>query len=101
MSRTPVANALRPITVQISAPGTAEQVMELEVPDGFRVLCRARAANDGNYYLGRTKAETQATATRAVLEPGEFLTLQVDSTDAIWFDADYATDYMEVIVEQP
>lgn len=100
MSRRPVANAWRVITIQISSPGTAEQVTELTVPDGFQVLCRARAANDGNYYVGRTQAETQDTATRSVLEPGEHITLQVDSTDAIWVDADYATDYMEVIVEQ-
>ena len=87
--------------VPVPSPGTAVQLSTQAVPDGFQIFVRALVANSGTIYVGPDAATAQNHAKATPLEPGAFIELALKNVNAIWIDADDATDGVSWTVETP
>ncbi len=85
--------------VPVPSPGTAVQLDTQAVPNGFQIFVRALVANNGTIYVGPDAATAQNHVVATPLEPGAFLELALTNVDAIWIDADTATDGVSWTVE--
>ena len=85
--------------IVISSPGTAEQLSNVPIPDGFGPpTFKNRADNTGNFYLGLSAAAAQSSSgARKVLTPGESTSdWRVQNLNLVYVDADNGTDALEV-----
>jgi hypothetical protein len=85
------------INKTIAVPGTAEQLAQHFIPDGLSVQLKADIDNTGNVFIGFSQAGAQGTA-RIQLISGESITLNIDSLDRIWMDADGASDKLDITI---
>ena len=80
----------------VSSPGTAEQLNALTIPDGFELVVRALPGNDGNIFLGNSKANAEDADKRLTFSAGNGITIKVKNADRVWVDAaqaDEGVDY--------
>ena len=77
----------------IAIVGTAEQCTAAAVPQGIRVVYRARSTNAGLIYLGYSKADAEANHISAL--PAGSYGFLVDNVGDIWVDAAVAGDIVE------
>ena len=83
----------------ITTPGVPEQIDQYFIPSDVEIVITARRSNTQNVYLANSSANATGT-NRKVLVPGQSLALQTDDTNKLWFDADNATDRIEVTVQR-
>ncbi|MDD4984409.1 MAG: hypothetical protein PHQ43_01270 [Dehalococcoidales bacterium] len=72
-------------TKTVAAAGTAEQLPDLEVPDGFALAILALSTNTGYIYFGNSKANTETHINRVSADFG--ITLNVNNTNLVWIDS--------------
>lgn len=84
--------------VTITLPGTAEQLPDVDVPEGFEVVVRGHPDNTGFIYVGITKA--QAEAHTIPLGPDDSYSLRVTNANLIWLDIQVAAELAIYLVEQ-
>ena len=84
----------------VSAPGTAEPLETLVIPDGFALVVRALVGNTGNIFLGRTKALAEDTARRLPFSKGNGLTLNIKNANLVWVDSQVVSEGVDYWVEQ-
>ena len=82
----------------ITTPGTAEQLPDVTVPDGFEVAVRGHPDNEGYIYVGISKA--QAEAHTIPLGPDDSYNLRVSNVNLIWVDIQVAGEKGIYVVEQ-
>lgn len=85
----------------VTVPGTAVQLQNQAVPNGFTIFLRAKKTNSGNIYVGPDAVTAENHAKAVILEPGAFLTYALTNVDAIFIDADDANDGVMWTVEIP
>lgn len=68
----------------ITTAGIAEQLPDVEVPEGFAVTITAMHTNVGRVYLGGTKVEAEART--ANLDVEDYETFYVTNLNKIWVD---------------
>jgi len=84
------------INFSVTAPGTGERLPAFYVRDNFSVVITNPRDSEGNFYLGATKAESEAK--QKTLIPGQSMAFPIANTAAIWVDADESTDVLEVVL---
>ena len=89
-------NIFQFLNKSVSSAGTAERLDAFYLRDGFTVHLVNPIGNDGNFYLGSTKA--LAEAKQKTVEPGQSVPMKISNTALIWVDADNTTDELEVYV---
>lgn len=97
----PNTNRFFYIVEGIAVPGTAEQIAEHFIPDGYETVITARLSNTGDMYIADSQTNAQTAASRKTLSPGQSTTLHIDNTARIWADADNANDRLEIAVQKP
>lgn len=70
----------------VTTAGTAVQMPDVEVPEGFEATITAKHFNVGRVYIGGTKAEAEAH--HPGLGPDDVFHEYVTNLNAIWIDAD-------------
>lgn len=85
----------------MTTAGTGQQFPDTAIRDGYKTVFKNRLGSTGNFYLGSSKANVEATATRKVLEAGESITVEIDNLNRVWRDADNSVDRLEVTVLAP
>ncbi len=70
----------------VASAGTAEQMPDVKVPEGFGAAITAKHGNAGRVYIGGTKAEAEAH--HPGLGPDDVFHEYVTNLNAIWVDAD-------------
>lgn len=99
----PVLNRTSGKTVQVYVPtsGTAVQLPNLAIPDGFALVVKARKSNVGNIALGFTAGDANHTGKNYyTLVPGEAVSYNVQNANAIYIDAFVGNDGVELTAEQ-
>jgi len=71
----------------VAVPGTAEQLPDLAIPDGFELVVRALPGNANDIYLGKSKAKAESATDRNTFSKGNGLTLKVNNANLVWVDA--------------
>lgn len=71
----------------VSAAGTAEQLPDLVIPDGFELVVRALPDNANDIYLGKSKSKAESATDRLTFSKGNGLTLKVKNANEVWVDA--------------
>lgn len=84
----------------VTAEGTAEQLPSVTVPDGFELVVRALPGNDGDIYLGNSKANAEDADQRLTFSAGNGPTLKVKNANVIWVDAATSGEGVDYWVEQ-
>ncbi|MBA7696776.1 hypothetical protein ES703_105427 [subsurface metagenome] len=79
-------------------PGTAEQLPDVDVPDGFEAVVRGHPDNTGFIYIGTTQAQAQAHT--IPLGPDDSYSLRVSNLNLIWCDIQVAGEKGIYTVEQ-
>ena len=67
--------------------GTAEQLPDLAVPNGFELVVRGKPGNTGDIYLGNSKVNAEDVNERLPYSKGNGLTLKVTNANLVWVDA--------------
>jgi hypothetical protein len=84
----------------VAAPGTAVQLQDQAIPDGFAVVVKSKKANTGAIRVGFSAADAQNAAKAFVLaDAKDFVRLFITNTSLIWIDAAIAGEGVEWIVE--
>ncbi len=96
---TPNHAAIKTNQKNVAAAGTAEQLPAQAVPDGFKLVIKAKKANTDNIFVGGTKADAENAAVNYILEPNESISLAVADFDDVWIDAAVNAEGVELIVE--
>jgi len=68
----------------VTTAGIAEQLPDVEVPEGFAVTIIAKDTNVGRVFYGGTKAEAEART--ANLDVEDYETFYVTNLNKIWLD---------------
>ena len=85
-------------SLAIDVPGTAQQLTAHYVPQGQYLTVHADPDNDGDIYIGESKAKAEAH--HFTLTPDASLQLAVDNVSDVWADAEaQKTCVVEWIVE--
>lgn len=84
----------------VAAAGTPEQLPDVSVPDGFKVIIMAKQSNTGNIYLGNSVTILSSSQRFDKLEAGDSVPLQVTNTNLIWIDSTVNGEGICYIVEQ-
>src|SRR3990167_9140 len=92
------SNTFQTLTLTVTSPGTAQRVTAFYVPEGSIVRVTARRSNSQNMYVAETAAKAQSGA-RKVFIPGQSRDYRVSNTALLLYDADNATDVLEVSIE--
>lgn len=87
-------------SLAITAAGTPEQLTQYFIPSDLEVVVTARRANTQSIYLANSSANALLTAARKVLVPGQSVSMQIDDTSKVWFDADNTNDRIEITVQR-
>ncbi len=91
--------SLKTFRKTVTTPGTAEQLPNVEVPDGMLLVVKALDANTGDIEVGETQAIAQG-ASAFILRPGEALEFAVINANLIWIDTTVAGGGVSGIVEK-
>jgi len=83
----------------VTAAGTAEQLPNQAVPDGFAVAITAKEANTGLVYVGNSKANAENHAVALPLSSGRTTALKVTNLNLIWIDAAVNAEGIDYILE--
>ncbi len=83
----------------VAVAGTAVQVGNVQIPDGFKATVKAESSNIGLIEVGGTAAEAQG-ATAYLLAANESIEVKTINLNVVWIDATVSTDGVEYIVEQ-
>ncbi|MBA7611724.1 hypothetical protein ES703_18953 [subsurface metagenome] len=70
----------------VTTAGIAEQLPDVEVPEGFAVSIIAKHTNVGRVFYGGTKAEAEART--ANLDVEDYETFYVTNLNKLWIDAE-------------
>ncbi|GAI57052.1 unnamed protein product, partial [marine sediment metagenome] len=85
----------------VTSSGTAEQLPDVGIPDGFKAIVQAKPGNTDYIYLGNSKANAEDTSTRFdKLGPGDGVELQITNLNLVWIDADTGGEGISYFVEQ-
>lgn len=85
----------------VTTTGTAEQLPDVAVPDGFELVVQAKPDNSGNIFIGNSKANAESTTARfEYLDAGDAITLKVTNANLVWIDASASGDGICYFVEQ-
>ena len=85
----------------VTTAGTGEQLPDVWIPDGFKVVLMAKPANTGYIYLGASKVGVEDSSSRfGRLEAGDSITLQITTLKLVWIDASVSGEGITYIVEQ-
>jgi len=85
----------------VTTAGTAEQLPDIWIPDGFKVILLAKPENTGYIYLGASKVQAEDSSTRfSRLEAGDSIPLQITTLKLIWEDVSVSGEGITYIVEQ-
>ena len=82
----------------VTTAGTAEQLPDQSVPDGFAVTIRGHPDNEGYMYIGNSKSDAEDHITP--VGPDDVYSLKVKNVNAIWVDAQYSGEKVIWVVEQ-
>ena len=93
------ATSWEPLNIDITAPGTAEQVGGNFVPDGMEIIVTARISNTQSMFVSNTQAKAQSGA-REVFSRGRSAAYHLDNTDQLWVDADNDSDVLEIRIQK-
>jgi len=99
----PIANRPALITGQknVTTAGTAVQLPDIKVPDGFKVIIMAKPSNTGYIYLGTSKVAAEDSSSRFDrLEAGDSIALQITTLKLVWCDASVSGEGISYIIEQ-
>ena len=83
----------------VPIPGTAVQLPNIIIPDGFSLVLKARHNNTGRVYTGHTAPDAQTPALAYSLGANEFVKIRVTNSNLVYLDAAVANDGIEYIVE--
>ena len=83
----------------VLVPGTAVQLPNIAIPDGFTLVIKALPGNAGRIYLGHDAATAQVPANAYSLGPNEHAELNLTNANLVWLDAAVANDGVEILVE--
>lgn len=83
----------------VPVPGTAVQLPNTAIPDGFALVIKALPANAGRVYIGNTAAAAQVPANAYSLGPNEHVELQITNANLVYLNAAVANDGVEIVVE--
>ena len=84
----------------VAAAGIAEQLPDVDVPDGYNLVVKAKAGNAGNIYIGNSKENAEDHTVTFSLAAKGSVTLAVINANVVWIDADNNGEGIEGIVEQ-
>ena len=84
-------------SLAITTAGTAEQITEHRVPQGYAWTLTARSTNTGYIYIGESKAKAEAH--HVLLAPGASVSIQTDNIDDAWADCSVNGETVEWIME--
>jgi len=70
----------------VTVAGVAEQLPDVEVPQGFAVTITAKHTNVGRVYLGGSKIEAQNQLVNLDVE--DYMSFYVTNVNKIWCDVD-------------
>lgn len=85
----------------ITAAGTAEQLPDVPIPDGFRALIMAKPGNTGYIYLGNSKANAENSSARFDrLEAGDSIARPITNLNLVWIDTNTSGEGISYCVEQ-
>lgn len=80
---------------------TAEQLPDVEVPDGCQLTILAKPGNTDYIYLGNSKANAESSTNRFdKLEAGLAVSLKITNANKVWIDAGVSGEGISYIVEQ-
>jgi len=100
---TPLVNRPALITGQknVTTAGTAVQLPDITIPNGFKVIIMAKPSNTGYIYLGNSKVSAEDSSSRfGRMEAGDSITLQITTLKLVWFDSSEDSEGISYIVEQ-
>jgi len=80
--------------------GTAVQLPNVKVPDGFALVLKAKVDNNSYIYYGNSKENAENSPPRCTLAPSESIALSVTNANLLWINAAVDGDGVEYIVEQ-
>lgn len=80
-------------------PGTAVQLPNITIPDGYALVIKALPTNAGRVYIGHTAADAQVPANAYSLGPNEHAELKITNANLAYLDAAVANDGVEILVE--
>lgn len=83
----------------VTAAGTAEQLPDVKVPQGFEATITAKYTNTGRVYIGGTAVEAQSHTTS--LGPDDVLHDYFTNLNCVWIDVDVGHDGEGVDYEVP
>jgi hypothetical protein len=86
----------------VTAAGTAEQLPDVKIPDGFFAIMMADPKNTGYIYPGETKDIAEYNAANDIfrLEAGDSIPLHITNLNLIWCDASVSGEGVSFYVEQ-
>ena len=83
----------------VTTAGTAEQLPDVEIPNGFAVVIKAKSTNTGRIYIGNSKANAEDHSVAFSLGANEWVELKITNLNLVWIDADVDGEGVEYIVE--
>ena len=83
----------------VPIPGTAVQLPNIAIPDGFTLVIKALPGNAGRVYIGHTAAAAQTPALAYSLGPNEHAELNLTNANLVYLDATVVNDGVEIVVE--
>ncbi len=88
--------------VLVTTAGTAVQLPDVEIPDGFFAIVMAGPGNDGYIYPGESKAIAQYNHANDIcrLEAGDSIPVQLTNLNLVWIDASEDGEGVSYIVPQ-
>jgi hypothetical protein len=87
---TPTPNPITFATQQlnVAAHATAQQLAPMPVPDGFKLVVKAKDGNTGNIYVGATQLEAEDVTQAFILKASQGLIFTLHDADEIWVASD-------------
>lgn len=85
--------------LNIAAAGTAQQMPNVEIPDGFFLMVQAKPLNLGNIHAGNIKANAEDHTVAKTIQSNEVLRLRVENANLVWLDTDNNGEGIEYTVE--
>ena len=82
----------------VASAGTAEQLPDQAVPDGFSITVRGHPDNSGYVFIGSTKEAAEAHTTP--VGPDDVYSLRLKNVNGIWVDAQYSGEKLIWVVEE-
>ncbi len=85
----------------VTTAGTAEQMPDVKIPNGFRAVILAKPGNTGYIYFGNSKANAESSTNRFDrLEPGDSIPVCLTNLNLLWLDCSVSGEGVSYYVEQ-